>query len=40
MTQFGDEKTTRVLFLEVSWIKFNKKEKVQDFNKKIITLLN
>ena len=40
MTQFGDDKTYGVLFLELSQIKINKKEKVKDFNKRLITLLN
>ena len=40
MTQFGDDKTSMVVCLESSRIKFNKKEKVKDFNKIFITLLN
>ena len=40
MTQFGDDKTYGVLFLELSQIKFSEKEKVKDFNQRFITLLN
>ena len=40
MTQFGDDKTFGVLFLELSGINFNKKEKVKDSNQRFITLLN
>ena len=40
LSQFGDDKTSRVLFLEISWIKFNKKEKVKEFNQIFINLLN
>ena len=40
MTQFGDDKTSGILFLELSRIHINKKEKVKDFNHKIITILN
>ena len=40
MTQFGDDKTTGILFLELSRIKINKREKIEDFNQIFITLLN
>ena len=40
MTQFGDDKTYGIMFSELSQIKFNKKEKVKDFNQRFITLLN
>ena len=40
MTQFGDDKTFGILFLELSRIKISKKEKVRDFNQIFITLLN
>ena len=40
MTQFGDDKTFGILFLELSQIKINKKEKIKDFNQRFITLLN
>ena len=40
MTQFGDDKTFGLLFLELSRLKFNKKEKVKYFNQRFITLLN
>ena len=40
ITQFGDDKTSRVLFLELSRIKINKMEKIKDFNERFITLLN
>lgn len=40
MKQFGDEKTSRILFSKLSRIKVNKKEKVKDFNHRFITLLN
>ena len=40
MTQFGDEKTSRILFLELSQIKINKNDKIKDFYQIFITLLN
>ena len=40
MTQFGDDKTSEILFLEISQIKINKNENVKDFNQRFITLLN
>ena len=40
MTQFGDDKTSRILFLQISRIKINNKQKVKDFNQIFITLLN
>jgi hypothetical protein len=38
MTQFGDEKTLGTLFLDLSKIKINKKEKNKDFNQIFTTL--
>ena len=40
LTQFGDNKTSGVLLLEISQINFNKKEKDKDFNQRFINLLN
>lgn len=40
MTQFNDDKTLGILFLYISMININKKEKVKDFNHIFITLLN
>ena len=40
LTQFREDKTSGVLFLELSWIKFNKKEKFKYFNQRFINLLN
>ena len=40
MTQFGDDKTSEILFLELTRIKINTREKVKYFNKRFITLLN
>ena len=40
MTQFMDDKTSGILFLELSRININKKEKVKDFHQIFITLLN
>ena len=40
MKQFGDDKTSWFLFLDISRIKINKKEKAKDFNKRFITLMN
>ena len=39
LTQFEDDKTSRVLFLELSRIKFDKNDKVKDFNQRFINLL-
>ena len=39
-TQFGNVKTSGTLFLEISRININKKEKIKDFNQIFITLLN
>ena len=39
LSQFGDDKTFRVLFLELSRIRFDKKDKVKDFNQRFINLL-
>jgi hypothetical protein len=36
----GDDKTSRTLLLELSRLRINKKEKVKEFNKRFITLLN
>jgi len=40
ITQFGDDKTSGTLFLYLSRLRINKKEKVKEFNQKSITLLN
>ena len=40
LSQFGDDRTYGVLFLELSRIRFDKKDKVKDFNQKFINLLN
>lgn len=40
MTKFGDDKTSGILFLDISRIRINKKEKFKDLNKRFITLLN
>ena len=40
MTQFGYDKTSDILFLDLSRIKINRKEKIKDFNHRFITLLN
>ena len=40
MTKFRDDKTSGILFLEISTIKINKKERVKGFNQRFITLLN
>ena len=40
LSQFGDDRTSGVLVLELSRIKFHKKEKVKDFNQRFINLLN
>lgn len=39
MTQFRDEKTLGILFLVISRININKKERIKDFNYRFITLL-
>ena len=40
LSQFGDDRTSRVLVLELSRIRFDKKEKVKYFNQIFINLLN
>jgi hypothetical protein len=40
LTQFRDDKTYGILFLELSKIKFDKKDKVKYFNKRFINILN
>ena len=40
LSQFGDDRTSGVLVLEISRIRFDKKEKVKDFNQRFINLLN
>jgi hypothetical protein len=40
LTQFGDDKTSGILFLDISRIKFDKKDKVKEFNQIFINLLN
>ena len=40
MTQFNDDKTLGILFLEISRVNINMKEKVKGFNQRFITLLN
>ena len=40
ITQFGDDKTSGTLFLDISRIMINQKEKVKDFNQRFTTLLN
>ena len=40
MTQFGDDKTSGTLFIELSRMKMNNKEKVKDFNQIFTILLN
>lgn len=37
--QFGDDKTSGTLFLELSRLRINKKEKVKEFNQLFIILL-
>ena len=39
MTQFRDEKTYGILFLDISQIKINKKEKIKDSNEIFIDIL-
>ena len=39
MTQFDNDKTSGIFFLEISRININKEEKFKDFNKRFITLL-
>ena len=38
--QFGDDKTSGTLLLELARLKINENEKVKDFNQRFITLLN
>lgn len=40
LNQFGDDRTSGVLFLELSRIRFDKKDKVKEFNQIFINLLN
>ena len=40
LSNFGDERTSRVLFLDLSRIIFDKKDKVKDFNQRFINLIN
>ena len=40
LSQFGDDGTFGVLFLELSRIRFDKKDKEKDFNQRFINLLN
>ena len=40
ITQFGDDKTSRNLLLELARLNINKNEKVKDLNQRFITLLN
>ena len=40
ITQFGDDKTYGVLFLELSRINFSKNENIKDFNQRFINILN
>ena len=40
MSQFGDDKTSGTLFLELSRIKINKKDNIKGFNQIFTTLLN
>ena len=40
LSQFRDEKTFGVLFLDISGIKYDKKDKVKEFNQIFINLLN
>ena len=40
LSQFGDDRTSRVLVLELSRIRFDKKDKVKYFNQIFINLLN
>jgi hypothetical protein len=40
LSQFRDDKTSRVLLLDLSRLKFDKKDKVKDFNQIFINLLN
>ena len=39
-SQFGDDKTSGVLVLEISTMRCDKKDKVKDFNQIFINLLN
>ena len=40
LSQFGDDRTSTVLVLEISRMRFDKKDKVKDFNQIFINLLN
>ena len=40
LSQFGDDRTSGVLVLELSRMRFDKKDKVKDFNQIFINLLN
>ena len=40
ITQFNNDKTLGTLFLEISRLRINNKEKVRDFNQIFITLLD
>ena len=40
LSQFGDDRTSGVLVLELSRMRFDKKDKVTDFNQRFINLLN
>jgi hypothetical protein len=40
LSQFRDVKTSRVLFLEISRIKINKKENLKEFNQRFINICN
>ena len=40
LSVFGDDRTFGVLFLELSIIRFDKKDKVKDLNQRFINILN
>ena len=40
LNQFGDDRTSRVLVLELSRMRFDKKDKVKNFNQRFINLFN
>ena len=40
LSQFGDDRTSGVLVLELSRIRFDKKEKVKEFNQRFINIVN
>ena len=40
LSQFGDDRTLGVLVLELSRMRFDKEDKVKDFNQRFINLLN